>query len=202
MRKSIKITLQYVAMLSILFLSFLSCKNNNQPKEEPIFEKDQMKKEPFFKLSLAQWSLHKAILEEKTHDPMDFAEKAKALGFQGLEYVTQLYSPQIESMGMKVFLDSLKAKSDRHGMRNVLIMVDGEGDLADPDDSKRTQTIENHKKWVDAAQFLGCHSIRVNLFGTNEPQLWQTVAEDGLSRLSHYAATKNINVIVEDHGWL
>ena len=41
-------------------------------------------------------------------------------------------------------------------------MCDAEGDLGDPDDAKRTQAVENHYKWVEAAKFLGCHSIRVN----------------------------------------
>ncbi len=202
MKNSIKSVFKSVFFTSVLFLCLTTCKNNKELKTEQASHETDMVKEPFFKLSLAQWSLHRAILNTKTHNPMDFAKKAKELGFEGLEYVSQLYDPQIESMGMQVLLDSLKAKSERHDIRNVLIMVDGEGDLADPDESKRTETIENHKKWVDAAQFLGCHSIRVNLFGTNDPVLWEKVAEDGLSRLSDYAATKNINVIVENHGWL
>jgi sugar phosphate isomerase/epimerase len=87
-------------------------------------------------------------------------------------------------------------------MHNVLIMVDGEGDLADPDEKARNKAVENHKKWVDAAQKLGCHSIRVNTFGTNDPEIWKVTVVDGLKKLSEYAATKNINVLCENHGWL
>ena len=81
-------------------------------------------------------------------------------------------------------------------------MVDDEGDLADPDENKRNQAVENHKKWVDAAAKLGCHSIRVNTFGTNDPEIWKTTVVDGLKKLSEYAATKNINILCENHGWL
>lgn len=184
-------------------LTFMSCKkkeSKNEAAQAETNEKTSMKT-PFFKLSLAQWSLHRAIQDEGMN-PLDFAQKANELGFEGIEYVTQLYTEQIEAMGMEALLDSLKTKSEKYGQENVLIMVDGEGDLAAVDEKERNTTVENHKKWVDAAQFLGCHSIRVNLFGTNDPAVWENVAVDGLSKLSDYAATKNINVIVENHGWL
>ena len=80
--------------------------------------------------------------------------------------------------------------------------VFAEGDLADPDETKRNEAVENHKKWVDAAQKLGCHSIRVNTFGTNDPEVWKVTVVDGLKKLSEYAATKGINVLCENHGWL
>ena len=47
----------------------------------------------------------------------------------------------------------------------AVIMIDGEGDLSFNDETVTNQAVENHKKWIDAAQYLGCHSIRVNLFG-------------------------------------
>jgi len=141
-------------------------------------------------------------LDEKTLDPLDFAKKASEMGFEGLEYVTQLYDKEIKSMGMQALLDTLKSRSEAYNMQNVLIMVDHEGDLSDPDNTKRQLAIEKHKKWVDAAAFLGCHSIRVNTFGTSDPEKWVPATVDGLIKLSTYAATKNINVICENHGWL
>ena len=187
-----------------------SCKNKTT--ENTIIESNEEEKqiaqpitsEPFFELSLAQWSLHKEIQSGKL-DPIDFAQKAKELGFTGIEYVSQLYSykdAKDPGKALQQLLETLKSKSDEHNVQNLLIMVDGEGDLAVVDEKERNQTIENHKKWVDAAQFLGCHSIRVNLFGTNNPEEWVKVATDGLTRLSEYAATKSINVIVENHGYL
>jgi len=187
--------------LFIFLLFTISCKKQEKKAQVIKFDNTEIKA-PFFKLSLAQWSLHKAIRDEKTLDAIDFAQKANELGFEGLEYVSQLYKEQIEIIGMEALKDSLKSKSEQYGLKNLLIMVDGEGELASPDEGKRNEAIENHKKWVDAAAFLGCHSIRVNLFGTDDPEIWKQTSTDGLSKLASYAKTKNINIIVENHGYL
>jgi sugar phosphate isomerase/epimerase len=64
------------------------------------------------------------------------------------------------------------------------------------------QAVDNHKKWVEAAAFLGCHSIRVNAAssGTYEEQL--ELAADGLYNLTLFAEQHQLNVIVENHGGL
>ena len=190
-----------IALVICSFLLILSCKDNKKvaTNDEPIAH--EIAEEPFFKLSLAQWSLHKTFNDEGV-SPFKFAEMAKAHGFEGLEYVSQIYENQIEALGIDTVIDSLMVMSQLHNMSNVLIMVDGEGDLADPSEKVRDQAVENHKKWIDAAQKLGCHSIRVNTFGTNDPELWLPSVVDGLKKLSEYAATKNINVLCENHGWL
>ncbi len=188
--------------LCLFFLAltfFVGCKENkaNSDRAEVIAEA----KDPFFKLSLAQWSLHRAIGNNEL-DPLDFAEKAKDMGFAGIEYVSGLYTKKLETMGMEALLDSLKSKSETHGVENVLIMIDGEGNLAASTEKERNQAVEKHKKWVDAAQFLGCHSIRVNLFGSNNEEEWLTNATLGLKQLAEYGQSKNINIIVENHGGL
>jgi sugar phosphate isomerase/epimerase len=180
-------------------MGILACGNGH--KKEKTMDKHVEKFEPFFKISLAQWSLHKAV-EDNGEDPFDFAKEAKELGIDAVEYVTQLYEKQIDSMGFQAVVDRLKQESEKHGVRNILIMVDDEGDLADPNDSLRNDAVEKHKKWVDAAQILGCHAIRVNTFGTNDPEIWMVTVVDGLKKLSEYAATKDIKVLVENHGWL
>jgi sugar phosphate isomerase/epimerase len=83
-----------------------------------------------------------------------------------------------------------------------LIMVDGEGALGDPDAAKRTQAVENHRKWLDAAKTLGCATIRVNAQSTGTPDEQQKLAADGLRRLTDIAAPMRLNVIVENHGGL
>ncbi len=189
-------------LFPIMIMMMVSC-NSNKKKEAFVNNESAAVTQgdvPFFKLSLAQWSLHKAV--EDGANPLDFAQTAKELGFEGIEYVSQLYNREIESLGMDALLNSLKEKSEEFGVENVLIMVDGEGDLSSPDEKERDASVEKHKKWVDAAAFLGCHSIRVNTFGTNDPELWEPATIDGLSKLCDYAATKNINVIAENHGWL
>lgn len=200
-RKSPKITqLFLLALFSIA--SLVSCKNNQEPKETIETSDSQTEnQELFFEISLAQWSLSKPIIEGEM-DPMDFAEKAQEMGFSGIEYVSGLYTSEIEKTDLPTVLDTLKARSDRYNVENVLIMIDGEGDLAISDKTERDKAVENHKKWVDAAQFLGAHSIRVNLFGSDDPEEWKANSIDGLKKLSEYAAEKNINVLVENHGYL
>ncbi len=161
---------------------------------------------PFFKLSLAQWSIHRMIQQEGL-DPHEFAAKAKAWGFSGLEYVSQLYNKELEAGGyapgaMQAFVDRANAEARKHGLENLLIMIDNQGDLALSDQAERIAAVENHYKWVDAARAMGCHSIRVNLSGSSDPEQWVPNSVDGLRRLATYASGKGINVLVENHGGL
>lgn len=200
--KTMNLSRKATQVFFLLFLFLLvGCVNGKKKETKEIATETQTETDPFFKLSLAQWSLHKFVIEEQG-DPFQFASMAKNMGFEGLEYVSGLYTKPIETLGFDKTIDSLKTMSQLSGMSNVLIMIDGEGDLADPDEVKRNKAVENHKKWVDAAQKLGCHSIRVNTFGTNDPEIWKVTVVDGLKKLSEYAATKNINVLCENHGWL
>lgn len=197
-----------ISLMLFLFLGISSCKDQKSQKESTATAEtsSEVTKEPFFKLSLAQWSLNKPIFAGDL-DPMDFAEKANELGFEGIEYVSSFYAQKIKDAenpeeALQQVLDTLKIKSEEFNVENVLIMVDGEGELASPDQSEREKAVENHKKWVDAANFLGAESIRVNLFGTDEPEEWKTAATKGLKALSEYAAEKNVNILVENHGYL
>jgi len=174
--------------------------SEQQDQQVEVSKSDQ----PFFKLSLAQWSLHKMI-QDGEMDPVDFAQKASELGFAGIEYVSQLYTDSLDAsddpdLAMQNLLKTLKEKSEQYGVQNVLIMVDEEGDLGVLDDEKRNQSVENHKKWVDAAAYLGCHSIRVNAKGEGTEEEVAAAAVKGLTALASYASAKGINVIVENHG--
>jgi sugar phosphate isomerase/epimerase len=205
--KSQKNSKNFAFLLILVTVAFAACKSNDKKEEIPLNENLMSTNDSkFFKLSLAQWSMHRMIMD-KTISPFDFATKAKEWGFEGIEYVSQLYSVELakyddEAVGMKVLLARLKKESELAGVENLLIMVDGEGDLSNPEKEIRSEAIENHKKWVDAAYELGCHSIRVNLPGTNNPDIWVDSAIDGLSKLLEYATPKNINIIVENHGGL
>jgi sugar phosphate isomerase/epimerase len=196
------ISISKIIFIATIFvgISISSCKTDLK-KQSNSSVKTINDKGLFFKLSLAQWSLHKYVKDDNK-SPFHFASQAKEMGFEGLEYVSQLYEHEINKLGFDVVIDSLKRISEKESIQNVLIMVDDEGDLADPDENKRNQAVENHKKWVDAASKLGCHSIRVNTFGTNDPQIWKSTVVDGLRKLSEYAATKSINILCENHGWL
>lgn len=150
-----------------------------------------------FKISLAQWSLHKS-LQKKTLDNLDFAKVAKEkFGILAVEYVNQFFKDKAKD---ETYLAEMKKRTSDLGVTNVLIMVDGEGALGDIDEQKRTKAVENHYKWVDAAKYLGCHSIRVNAETKAEYEEGKKLAADGLRRLSEYAKPLDMNVIVENHG--
>jgi len=156
-------------------------------------------KEPLYKISLAEWSLHKTLFANKL-DNLDFSKVAKQeFGIEGVEYVNQFFKDKAQD---KKYLADLKKRGDDLGVTHVLIMIDGEGHLGDPDAAARKQAVENHHKWVEAAKFLGCHSIRVNAHaeGTYEEQ--QKLAADGLRQLAEFGASHGIGVIVENHGGL
>ena len=159
----------------------------------------QDKKAPRFRISLAEWSFHRA-LQSKQMQHLDFARRARQeFGLDAVEYVNQFFMDKAEDAA---FLGDMKKRADDLGVRSLLIMCDGEGALGAPDEPSRKKAIENHYKWVTAARTLGCHSIRVNAqsSGTWEEQL--KLAADGLRRLSEFGDQHGINVIVENHGGL
>lgn len=150
-----------------------------------------------FKISLAEWSFHRA-LEKGEMTNLDFPGIAKTkYDLDAIEYVSIFFKGKGEDSG---YLTALKDSCTRYGVKSLLIMVDGEGNLADTSLAVRTKAVENHYKWVKAAKFLGCHSIRVNAAGKGTMGQMQAAAIDGLSKLSDYAAGFGINVIVENHG--
>ncbi len=152
-----------------------------------------------FDISLAQWSLHRRLKGGKM-DNLDFAKAAKEeFGIGAIEYVNQFFKDKAKD---EKYLGEMMKRADDHGVKSLIIMIDGEGKLGDADVAERKKAVENHHKWVDAAKFLGCHSIRVNAAsgGTYQQQVERAV--DGLGRLCDYAAKDNIGVIVENHGGL
>ncbi len=152
-----------------------------------------------FKISLAQWSLHRRFFEDKA-DPLDFAKMAKTeFGIEGIEYVNAFFMDKATDAA---YLGELKKRADDNGVTSVLIMCDDEGALGDPDETKRKQAVENHYKWVEAAKVLGCHSIRVNAESSGSYGEQMKLAADGLRRLTEFGAQHGIGVIVENHGGL
>lgn len=155
-----------------------------------------------FEISLAQWSLHKALGirgNTPTLQHLDFAAKARnTFDVKAIEYVNQFFPDKATDMD---FLKQMNQRASDNGVEQLLIMIDREGNLAETDEKTRTEAIENHYKWVDAAAFLGCHSIRVNAATSSENAVDAAkAAVDGLGRLAEYGKKANINVIVENHG--
>ena len=167
----------------------------SEEKQETVAENNTM--DLFFNISLAQWSLHKTLFA-KEMDNLDFAVMAKnEFGIGAVEYVNQFFKDKAKDMA---YLGQMKQIAADHGVENVLIMIDGEGGLGNSDEAARNEAVENHYKWVEAAKFLGCHSIRVNAYGEGSAEEVAAAAVDGLGKLTEFASTMNINVIVENHG--
>ena len=155
--------------------------------------------EPLFKISLAEWSLHRTLNSGQLNN-LDFAKTAKNdYGIEAIEYVNQFFKDKAKD---KDYLTELKVRAADLGVKTLLIMIDNEGHLGDADEAKRKQAVENHYPWVEAAKFLGCHSIRVNAASSGSYDEQLDRAADGLRRLTEFAAPHGINVIVENHGGL
>ncbi len=178
---------QWIFIICLASMALASCKNEAAKTEAPKAE---------LKLSLAEWSLHKTLFDGKMVN-MQFAAKAKELGFTGIEYVNQFFKDKAENTA---YLDSLNAAAKAAGITQVLIMIDGEGYLGEADSVRRDSAVNAHKKWVTAAKHLGCHSIRVNAHGEGTAEEVSANVVKGLTALSQFAAQHGINVIVENHG--
>jgi len=179
--------------------SFVACKGNNASDAAKAAKAVVTESKPWFKQSLAQWSVNKELFAGDL-DHLDFAKYSADLGFEGVEYVSAFFKDKVED---KDYLNEMNKRAKDSNVEQLLIMVDGEGDLASEDKKVRETTIENHKKWLAAASALGCHSIRVNLFGEMyDKTKWIEYSTEGLGALSEIAKPSNINVIVENHGWI
>ena len=163
----------------------------------------EKEKELFFKLSLAQWSFHRAI-QNGIMSPYTFAQNAKSLGFDGIEYVNALYDDVMKvenkSDALKNFINKNNELAMDNNIENVLIMIDSEGDLANEDNNERLASIDNHKRWIETAAEMNCSAIRLNLYGSKDVNTWTELSIDSLSTLSEFASGHNINVTVENHG--
>jgi len=158
-------------------------------------------KQELFKISLAEWSLHRELFSKKI-DHLDFISLAKTeFGISAVEYVNSFF---FEKAKDRKYLNKMKSRANDHNVRSLLIMCDNEGNLGDPDKNKRYKAVENHYKWAEAAAFLGCHSIRVNARSDDKLSYdYQLdLAADGLSRLVDFCSDLEINAIVENHGGL
>jgi sugar phosphate isomerase/epimerase len=150
-----------------------------------------------FRISLAEWSLHRRLHAGEL-DPRDFAPLARReFGLDAVEHVNTFFQDKAVDFG---YLADLKRRADDAGVRSLLIMCDAEGELGDADDAARRRAVENHFRWIAAAGYLGCHSIRVNAAGQGTPEEVSKRAADSLHRLGEMGARYDVHVIVENHG--
>lgn len=149
-----------------------------------------------YRVSLAQWSLHR-LLHAGEIDHLGFITEASQMGFDAVEYVNSFFKDKARDAR---YLAEMNARSSDAGVEQLLIMCDGEGNLGDPDPAARDRAVENHRKWLDAASTLGCHSIRVNAASRGSFSEQQRLAADGLRKLAELGDKQGLNVLVENHG--
>jgi sugar phosphate isomerase/epimerase len=222
MKKKDQSQLSRVLMMLITSVIVLSCNSGSKSTDTTVDMDEQteanVETSPDFQISLAQWSLHKTYfggaiadwqefnrkLKESPDDllqgeldPKDFPEVAAGYGIYSIELVNTFY---FSKSGDNTYWTEFKQKCDNLGVNVGLIMCDALGNLGDADPVARKAAVEKHYQWVDVAKILGAHSIRVNAAGQGTPEEVAANAVDGLSKLAEYAASKNINIIVENHG--
>lgn len=152
---------------------------------------------PLFRISLAEWSLHRALRAGQM-DHLDFAVRARQeFGLDAVEYVNTFFRDRARD---RAYLDTMRARAEDAGVRSLLIMIDGEGALADADATRRRQAVDNHLPWLEAAARLGCHSIRVNAAGEGDRESVASRAVESLRQLGELAAGFDLHVLVENHG--
>lgn len=150
-------------------------------------------------ISIAQWSLVDEVRKGKWKT-LDFPKIAREdFDINGIEFVNTLFEvPTLH------YLKTLKKNAEDHGVSMVLIMVDDEGETCTPSKEERKQTVINHRKWIDIANYLGCHAIRTNCRGPknapkDEALKW---AADTYNMMLEYAVPANVSVLIENHGGL
>ncbi len=177
--------------------AFTGCSDLLSEEEALAFETAVSEDNLFFKISLAEWSLHKTIWAgEMEH--LDFAKVARnEFGIEAIEYVNQFFIDKAEDTA---YLNQMNQRANDNGVEQLIIMVDMEGSLATLKEENRKQAIENHLKWINAAKYLGCHSIRVSTYGKGDRTDVLNAAVDSLGQLATYAAKEDLNIVVENHG--
>lgn len=166
-----------------------------QPESPP---REGTDREPLYRISLAEWSLHRG-LQRGEMDNLEFPRAAREMGIGAIEYVNTFFMDKPRD---KRYMAELKRRCEGEGVTSLLIMCDRLGELGNPHGGRRNEAVDNHKPWVQAAKYLGCHSIRVNAASEGSYEEQQRLAADGLRKLAEYADEYDLSVIVENHGGL
>ena len=181
------------------FGSLLPAKNTEVYAATGTAKRDPALRESKDDISIAQWALVQEVRDGKWKT-LDFPRIARDdFDINGIEFVSTLFELPTYS-----YLQNLRGNAEKYHVTMVLIMVDDEGETCDPNEAARIQTAINHRKWVDIAKYLGCHSIRTNCRGPKDAPKNQALewSADCYKRLLEYAAPAGIRVLIENHGGL
>ena len=107
------------------------------------------------------------------------------------------------------FIKDLKKRSLDQNVENLIILVDNIDintmengpSLASSKKNEREKSIDFHKKWIDVASEIGCHSIRVNLRSdeSNSDKILDNSSES-ISKLINHSSSQGVSIVVENHG--
>ena len=157
-------------------------------------------------IGLQMYSFAPLIMQGK-FDLLGFPDLVKnTYGINGAEYWS---IPFMGRENDRDFLNDLKRRSDDIGVDNLIILVDdidiktmqSGPSLASSNKNDRDTAIDYHKKWVDVAKNIGCHSIRINLRSEeeNDQKILENSSES-ISRLIEFSKQNNISIVIENHG--
>jgi sugar phosphate isomerase/epimerase len=96
------------------------------------------------------------------------------------------------------YLEQFRAAVEKAGSAVVDIAADEEYSQYSPDAAIREQAVARSKKWVDVGAALGSPSIRTHIHEAKDSKPDVARAAETLSRVSEYAARKNIVVHLEN----
>ncbi len=151
---------------------------------------------PRYTISLAAWSLHRMFFASKI-DQLGMIRLCRSeFDLDAFEMVSTMWPEPTPA-----YVRQLKGVADEAGVRLLLIMCDGQGNMSDVARKERSKAVENHGKWVDRAAQLGCHSIRCNV-GSVRPDDADAVkrAAESFAALTEYGKKNRIQIIIENHG--
>jgi L-ribulose-5-phosphate 3-epimerase len=150
-------------------------------------------------VSLAAWSFSGSFFQGRWKLLELPGIMRERLGIDALEHVNQFFeNPTLN------YLARLKKACSDAGVRSTILMVDNEGSTASPDKAERHLSAVAHRKWIDIGHYLGCHSVRINVYGG--AQNWKTDtglidrAAETIHWMLDYAKGSGVNIIVENHG--
>ncbi|MBQ4051364.1 MAG: sugar phosphate isomerase/epimerase [Oscillospiraceae bacterium] len=127
---------------------------------------------------------------------VDCIAKAKEMGFDAIEF-----SSFPEDVDPIEFAKVLRAEADRVGIPICNFAVG-----ADFINNDKATEIANVKTLIDAAEIMGCPTLRHDVTGGPRPRLWKgydNVVEelaDACRELTEYARAKGIKTMTENHG--
>src|SRR5260221_11951197 len=173
-----------------------------------LLAKAQMHNQKAARIGIPTWSFHNPF--PPPHDkaaapisgtPMDARDFPDMIADRYHVHEMEIVAPHISPEPS--YIRDLKARLDRAHSHLVNIPVDikklwSAGGLSDTDPKSTERAMAACTKWIDIARELGARSVRCDPGKINTADLSPTIAP--YKALSSYGASKNIFVIIENHG--